>query len=526
MPKNASWRCASALALLLVLAPAAAAGQKSTRSAYEELQTFSGVLNHIRLNYPDSVGYSELVAAAIRGVLRSLDPHSRYVSRLDWERQSALERGELSTVGIVLEDVEGATTVLTVFPKSSAMKAGVLPGDRLVTLNDTSVAGLDAGTLEVRLAGQKGSKVRVRFERGPRLEPDTFSVTLKREPLEQRSVSIWRMVDSVTGYVRLEQFLGDASRELRDAIGKLRGQKARQVILDLRGNPGGSVVAAVEVASEFFPKNTVVFRTRGRKRDVDTTYTTKRDGAFREMPLIVLQDERSASASEALAGSLQDHDRALIVGRRSFGKALMQTLFFLPGGDNVWLTVGRVLTPNGRFIQRRYRGVGYEQYLSFAGKSGAEEDTSMVFHTDRGRPVRGGGGVVPDVLIPLTAPLPVWWSAASDSGLDHAVADSFAYTLDASPAARAEWLRSPDEWQRRLVPPFLDRVRTRFAVQARPDTALEARLGRILASRAAEVRWGVDARDEFFVRADPVVQTALTYFPRLVGLLAAPSTAR
>jgi hypothetical protein len=133
---------------------------------------------------------------------------------------------------------------------------------------------------------------------------------------------------------------------------------------------------------------------------------------------------------------------------------------------------------------------------------------------------------VPDVLIPLTAPLPVWWSAASDSGLDHAVADSFAHTLDASPAARAEWLRSPDEWQRRLVPPFLDRVRTRFAVQARPDTALEARLGRILASRAAEVRWGVDARDEFFVRADPVVQTALTYFPRLVGLLAAPSTAR
>lgn len=520
LPSNISQLCTRAVALAALLWGAAAPAAAQARSAYEELQTFSGVLNHIRLNYPDSVSYSELVAAAIRGVLHALDPHSAYESRVEWQKRSALERGELFTVGIALEDVEGAATVLAVAPRSPAAKGGVLPGDRLLALNDTSVAGLDMKTLELRLAGEKGSRVRLRLERGPRLEPDTFSVTLKRNAYEVRSVSMVRMVDSVTGYLRLEDFLGKAADEVHDALKKLRGMRARRVILDLRANPGGSVTYAVEIASEFFPRNTVVFRTRGRKRDVDTTFVTKRDGEFRDVPLIVLIDERSASASEALAGSLQDHDRALLVGRRTFGKALMQSIFFLPTGDNVWLTVGRVLTPNGRFIQRRYRGLQYEQYLSFAGKSGAVEDTTTVFKTDAGRAVRGGGGIAPDVVVPVVAPLPVWWSAAADSGLDEAVSDSVAHTLAAIPAARAAWLGAEGEWRAKLVPPFLDRVRARLGVTARPDSLLERRLARILAARAAEVRWGPDAREEFLVRNDATIREALGRFPRLQELLA------
>ena len=505
-------------ALLTVQFPGCVAAQQ--RSAYEELQTFSGVLNHIRLNYPDSVSYSDLVAAAIRGVLRSLDPHSRFESRAEFERQNAIQRGEVFTVGVALEDVEGAATVLAVVPRSPADKGGVLPGDRVLAVNDTSVAGLEMNTLELRLAGERGSKVRVRLERGPRLEPDTFSVTLKRNPFEVRSVSMVRMADSITGFVRLEDFMGNAAVEVHDALKKLRGMRAERVILDLRGNPGGSVTYAVEIASEFFPKNTVVFRTRGRKRDVDTTFVTKRDGEFRALPLIVLIDERSASAAEALAGSLQDHDRALLVGRRSFGKALMQSIFSLPSGDNVWLTVGRVLTPNGRFIQRRYRGIGYEQYLSFAGRSGAGEDTSTIFRTDAGREVRGGGGIAPDVVVPIVAPLPVWWSAAAESGLDDAVSDSVAHTLGPTPTARAAWLKANDEWRATLIPPFLARVRARFGVAAVTDSLLERRLARILAARAAEVRWGLEARDEFLVRNDATIRAAFERFPRLYQLLA------
>ena len=502
---------------------AAGLGAQTPRSSYEELQNFSGVLNYIRLNYPDSVSYGDLVTAAIRGMLRSLDPHSHYVSVAGLQARGALERGELFTIGVVLEEVDDAATVLAVMPKSPADKGGILPGDRLVKLNDTSVAGLDMETLELRLAGPKGSKVRLQLERGSRLEPDTFSVTVKRNPFEIRSVAFARMVDAQTGYVRLDEFMENAGSELHDALKKLRGAHAQRVILDLRANPGGIITSAVDVASEFLPKNAVVFRTKGRRRQADTTYTTQRDGAFRDLDLIVLVDERSASAAEALAGSLQDHDRALIVGRRTFGKALMQSIFLLPSGDNVWLTIGHVLTPSGRFIQRRYRGLAYEQYLSFAGRPGAQEDTMAVFKTDHGRPVRGGGGIVPDVYVPIVAPLPIWWSTAADSGFADAISDSVALTLPQTPAARAAWLTAEPDWRSNLVGPFLKRVRARLALSAPTDSLLDKRLGRILAARVADVRWGSEAFEEFVVRNDPTIRLALEQFPRLNVLLGAPA---
>ncbi|HKA57108.1 MAG TPA: S41 family peptidase [Gemmatimonadales bacterium] len=521
--RNSDWlRCASlaALAALTTGAPAVARAQQ--RAAYEELQTFSGVLNHIRLNYPDSISYAELVAAAIRGVLRSLDPHSYYMSRLETERRNALERGELFTVGVSLEQVEGAATVLAVVPKSPAEKGGILPGDRLIALNDTAVEGIEIELVQLRLAGEKGSKIRLRLERGPRLDPDTLSVTLKRSAFQLHAVSSVRMVDSVTGYLRLEQFLSTAPKEIHDGLKRLRGMRARGVILDIRSNPGGDVRAAVEIAGEFFPKNTVLFRTRGRKRGVDTTFVTNSDGEFRDLPLVVLIDERSASASEALAGSLQDHDRGLLVGRRSFGKALMQGFFLLPSGDNIWLTIGHVVTPSGRVIQRRYHGLGYEQYLSFAGRSGAEDDTAAVYKTDAGRVVRGGGGIAPDIVVPVTAPLPVWWSAAADSGFDDAVSDSVAQTLPATPAARTAWLSAESEWRAKLLPPFLARVRAHLGVAAATDSLLDRRLARILAARTAEVRWGPEAREEFVIRNDRTIRVAVEQFPQLRELLSRP----
>src|SRR6266511_4279526 len=179
-------------------------------SAYEELQTFSAVLNHIRVNYMDSVTYRQLVRAAIDGVLQALDPHSRFESYADRDKAAKLGRGELAVTGLVLEDVDGAASVLAVMSNSPADKAGIQPGDRLTLVDDTTIAGLDARTLELRLAGDKGSRVRLRFERGPRLEPDTFSVTLKRDYVKLPSLSIVRLVDPVTGYGRLDEFGGKA----------------------------------------------------------------------------------------------------------------------------------------------------------------------------------------------------------------------------------------------------------------------------------------------------------------------------
>ena len=524
--RHSGWpRSASALtAILAAVLPLALGAQTPRRSTYEELNNFSGVLNFVRLNYPDTVAYSDLVAAAIRGLLLRLDPHSSYFSRVEWERMTALDRGELATTGIRLESVEGVATVLTVSPRSPAAKAGVQPGDRLLALNDTTVGASDVRAVELQLAGEKGSRVRLRFERGPRLDPDTFSVSLKRAIVEIRSVSTVRLAAPTTGYVRLEEFGIDAAKEVRDALRTLRGEGAQRFILDLRGNPGGLVTAAVDVAAEFFAKNTVVFRTRGRKKDVDSTFVTRSDGDFRGAPLIVLVDEGSASASEALAGSLQDHDRALILGRRSFGKALMQAPHLLASGDMVMLTVGRVLTPTGRYIQRRYRGLGYEQYLSFAGQSGAGEDTAAVFRTDNGRAVRGGGGITPDVVLAGPPAPPRWWgTAVADSAFDDAVADSVAHTLASTNAARTAWVAAHAEWQARLLPPFLARVRGRLGVATPPDSALEQAIARVLAARVAEVRWGPEARDQLIVGADPDIRAAVAYFTRLTELLAPPS---
>lgn len=480
----------------------------------------SGVMNHVRLNYVDSVHYHELARAAIEGILRSLDPHSHFFPLEEWRRRSALERGELATTGIFLEAVDGRSIVLGVSDGSPAAKAGVMPGDRIVTVNDTAVAGLDVPAVELRLAGEKGSRVRLLLERGPRVDPDTLRVTLKRAEPELRSVSVARMADSVTAYVALAGFGPKAADEVHDALDRLSDRGAKRAILDLRGNPGGLVVSAVEVAAEFLPKETLVFRTEGRKADANALYSTEDDGDFRRLPLILLIDERSASASEALAGALQDHDRALILGRRSFGKALVQAPFVLPTRDVVWLTISRVVTPSGRIIQRRYRGLEVEQYRALAGRTGEEEDALVTYRTDGGRVVRGGRGIAPDVHLPAPAELPVWFSVAADSGFVEAVADSVAATLPADLGSRARWFSGRDLWADGLVPPFLARIRERLGVDPRPEGALRDRIARILAARVAEVRWGPEAREEFLVQNDPDIRAALDDFSRLPELLA------
>jgi carboxyl-terminal processing protease len=488
------------------------------RSAYEELQMFTGALNHIRTNYVDSVGYSELVQAAIRGMLKALDPHSTYFRHPDWEELAKLERGELSETGVVVETADGIPTVLTVYPGSPAAKQGVQAGDRIVRVNDTTVAGLDVGEVRLRLVGPKGSRVRVTLERGPRLDPEELTVRLKRDEFKVRSVSRTQVVDSITGYVRLDEFAEETAKEMRGAIRDVVKHGARQVILDLRGNPGGLVLSSVEVAAEFFPKGTLVLKTAGRKASVNEEHVTKSAGDFRDLPLIVLIDDASASAAEAVAGSLQDHDRALLMGRRSFGKALMQSAFVLPSGDVIMMTMGRILTPSGRFIQREYKNVRVEEYLASHGKAGDGQDTT-VFHTDAGRVVRGGGGIRPDVELPVPPRVPAWFTAAADSGFDDVVADSVAFTLPETPEAETAWAGDPGKWQVLLLPPFMERVHTRLGVNAHPDSTVQVWIARHLARRVAEVRWGPEAGDRFAVATDPDIAAAVRYFSRLTDLL-------
>ena len=507
MSRGRSLVGALALAALLS-APLSAQG-----SSYEEWQRLSAVVAHIRANYADSVTDHQLVRAAIDGVLRALDPHSWFLTTADNDRRNALERGELAVTGIALDLADGIPTVLEVVDASPADHGGVRSGDRVLAIDGTSIAGLNARAIALRLAGEKGSKVRVLLERGPRLDPDSVSVTLKREmAAPKRSVRVARLLDGATGYLRLGEFGAQSADEVRSAIKKLRGSKASRLVLDLRGNPGGIVTEAVTMASTFLPDSVLVFSTKGRQKTVNKEYRTNGGGTFKDLPLVVLIDQGSASAAEALTASLQDHDRAIVAGRRSFGKALMQTGFNVPDGY-VQLTIGHVISPSGRYIQRPYSGLKLEQYYAFAGDS-AWQDTTRTFKSDHGRIVHGGGGVAPDVTLPSPPSLPRWFTVAADSGWDRAVADSVGFSLGTDEAARVAWQAGSATWADRLLPPLLSRVRARLGLAVQPDEATRAAISRRLAARAAKVRWGDDASEELTLSADPDIVAAVALFAR------------
>jgi carboxyl-terminal processing protease len=500
-------RCLAAVICTL----AAATASVSAQSSYDELSRFSAVVRHISDNHADSVTYRSLVRAGIDGMLRSLDPHSWFLPSEDADKYNALERGELAVTGIEIELADAVPTVIAVTDGSPAAGADVRPGDRVISVGGEPTAGLTAKVVALRLAGERGTRVRVELERGARLEPDSVAVTLRREmPKPEPSVLLTRMIDDSTGLVRLGQFGEKSADELRKSVRSLRGEGMKRLVLDLRGNPGGIVTEAVAMAARFLPANTLVFTTRGRQRSANEEFRTSGGGEFRDLPLVVLIDEHSASASEALAASLQDHDRAVIAGRRSFGKALMQTGFLVPNGF-VQLTIGHVISPSGRFIQRPYQGLAIEQYRAFAGDS-SRQDTTAVFRTAAGRIVRGGGGVAPDVALPAPPALPRWFTVAADSGWVRAVADSVAFTLATTPEARAAWLSDSGAWQAALVEPLMARIRSRLNVSARNDAALNALLGRRLAARAAVVRWDESTGLELLVASDPDVRAAVGLF--------------
>lgn len=492
---------------------------RAQSQAYDMIGAFSDVLAHVRQAYPDTVGYPQMIQAAIEGVLTSLDPHSYFLPRADHTRHLAFERGELASAGLQVEVVDGRATVLAVREGGPADRARIQAGDRLLAIDDTSTAGVSGERLALWLAGERGSRLRIMIARGPLLDPDTFRISLRRETVLPRAVTFTTMADSVTGLIRLAEFAPNAAQEVDRALKQLKDRGMRRAVLDLRGNPGGRVVEAREIASLFLQRSLVVYREVGRGSN-EQQIGVLRDGDWKDLPLVVLMDATSASASEIVAGALQDNDRAVIVGRRSFGKALVQTPFVLRTGDVIYLTIARLQTPSHRSIQRSYGGLRPAQYYAMYGTAGAPDDTLRLYLTSRGRPIRGGGGIAPDVETAPSSRPPAWWAVTADSAFDTAVADSVAGTLPATPAARDAWIRDSAGWARTLLPPFLARVRNGLRIAAIPDAGQEATIARIMATRVAEVRWGPAARDALRLRNDADLQAALATFPRLEALLA------
>jgi carboxyl-terminal processing protease len=421
-------RGAIALALAAAIVNSAAAQQPATgatrpRTIAEDMTMFSQVLNHIRVNHPDSVDTHALMIAAIEGMLSAADPHSYVIvsERLAPEKQKAYREKKLFPVPIAFTFSGGSPVVVSVAPGSKASKLDILPGDELVAVEDKPVPEQSAEALDVALSGNKGSRIALTLERrradGALIQ---FRRDVERErPTEATAVPVAFMLDATTGYARITSFDNThVADDFHGALAALEKQGMRRLVLDLRDNGGGIVDEAGKVAGEFLPKGTVLYTQEGRKSDITDTMRVSRSFWRQEKryPIVLLTNAGSASATELVAGALQDHDRALIVGQPTFGKSLLMRGFPLADGSIAMMVFGRVHTPCGRVIQRQYHGIARHDYYRMAR---AQRDTAgrPSCRTDGGRTVYGGGGIFPDVVLPVQELAPTWLARLREDAL-------------------------------------------------------------------------------------------------------------
>lgn len=399
------------LALCLSAAPAFAA----PRPDKEEERQFSpaqklGLTNYIIDNfYVEEVSSDSVADAGIRAMLLTLDPHSQYTDPAETRELNQPLEGKFSGIGIQFNMATDTVYVIQTISGGPSEKVGIRPGDRIIQADDSVIAGrkLPNSSVIKILRGDKGTKVRLKVKRTGVAEPVDFLVT--RDDIPIYSVDEAYMAAPGVGYIRLSRFAEDSAEEVAKAIDKLRKQGMSKLILDLEGNGGGYLQAGVQVASLFFPEGVPIVSTKGRADQADFTSVYRKPRFDGE--LVVLVDQTSASASEIVSGAVQDNDRGTVVGRRTFGKGLVQRPFPLPDGSMIRLTVAKYYTPSGRCIQRHYeKGKGEEYYLDMLNRMKSGEffhadsvkfDPSQRFLTlNKKRTVYGGGGIMPDVFVP------------------------------------------------------------------------------------------------------------------------------
>ena len=374
------------------------------------INTGSNKLNYllqiIDNNYVDTVNVNELVEDAMPQILSELDPHSSYISANDAEASVEDLRGSFSGIGVRFTVQKDTVNVMNVIKGGPSEKVGILAGDRIVAADDSSLVGMVNSDIMKRLRGPKDSTVKLTIHRHGHKQPLTFSVVRGDVPVE--SVDSYFMLNENTGYISIESFGENTYPEMLVALAQLNVQGMKNLVIDLRGNRGGYMQTAIQMVNEFLPANQLVVYTEGRKSRREE-YRTDGHGAFQQLPLIVLVDEGSASASEIFAGAIQDNDRGTIIGRRSFGKGLVQQPIEFKDGSIVRLTIARYYTPSGRCIQKPYekgKGEEYENDLMARYERGEffSEDSihqsGPEYKTRIGRTVFGGGGIMPDIFIP------------------------------------------------------------------------------------------------------------------------------
>lgn len=388
----------------------------------------NAVLNLIQSEYVDSIDVKDLVEQAIPAIIGNLDPHSYYIPASDIRAENEKLDGSLSGIGVSFFMMNDTANVDQVIPNGPAEKVGMLAGDRIISVNGESIVGgtLTAEGIRSKIRGEKGTKVRIGVKRNTSKKTLTFTIT--RDDIPMNTIDVSYMLDDKTGYIKIAQFGKNTYDEFFAALSKLKKDGASRYIVDLRGNPGGYMEMAILMVNEFLEQGELIVYTKGRKEREDIQVWSDDQGSFHDAQVAVLIDEYSASASEIMAGALQDNDRGLVVGRRSFGKGLVQKQIYLPDSSAIRLTIARYYTPSHRCIQKDYT-LGdeddyskelYDRYThgELYSADSIKVDKNKIFRTANGRIVYGGGGIVPDIFVPNdTTGITTYYRAVANLGL-------------------------------------------------------------------------------------------------------------
>lgn len=418
-PNNSNFQIRLPIILCIGLAAGVLIGASlSTKTSYggsggDGISKLREVMGLIQKEYVGDPKTDELVEDAIQHMLGKLDPHSSYISVKDREEANEDLRGNFEGIGIEFNIFHDTIVVVSPLGGGPSEAVGLHSGDKIVKVDDKIVAGININNGDVMkyLKGPKGSEVKIEISR--KNEKDLLLFTIIRDKIPQYSVETSYMIGPEIGYIKISRFSQTTYDEFQEALTKLKGNGMKKLVLDLQGNPGGYMNQAIDLADEFLPAGEKIVFTKGKDTRYNSDAMSTKKGEFESGDLIVLVNEGSASASEILAGALQDNDRALVVGRRSFGKGLVQSPFDLSDGSELRLTISRYYTPSGRSIQKPYNDMDeYGKDIMKRYKKGEffhsdsiKFNDSLKYKTLNGRTVYGGGGIMPDYFVPLDTTL-------------------------------------------------------------------------------------------------------------------------
>ncbi len=362
----------------------------------EQYKVFTAALDAVETDFVGEVESDRLIYGAISGMLQTLDPHSSFMDPRSYAQMRERQEGRYYGLGISINVVEGGITVFSIFEGSPAYRQGLRRGDIIAGIEGEDTQGWTSDQAVALLRGPRGTSVRISIRRAG--YPELIDLDVLRDEIHIPTVRAAFMLDETTGYILLSDFGENSNEEMGLALGTLQEQGMQRIVLDLRNNPGGALDQAISISNQFLPRGDLIVYTRGRVSNSDQDYRATEESDYLELPMITLVNRNSASASEIVSGALQDHDRSLIVGETTFGKALVQSVYRVSGGAGVAVTTARYYTPSGRLIQRPWDGT-FDEYLTYAlreQEASKEHKGDDLKFTDGGRRVYGGGGVEPD----------------------------------------------------------------------------------------------------------------------------------